>query len=132
MIPQNDYDITELETIETSKTYGMNLTEKVINGYIDNIESVKQAIYKILNTERYKYLAYSWNYGIELENLIGEDVTFVCPELKRTITEALIQDERIREVTEFEFDTSQKGKVLTKFTVKTIFGDIAFEKEVKI
>ena len=46
--------------------------------------AVKQAVYKIIMTERYQYIMYSWNYGVELLDLFGEPVTYVCPELKRS------------------------------------------------
>lgn len=65
---------------------------------------MKQTIYCILNTERFEHLIYSWNYGIELKNLIGESSTYVVPELQRVITEALLQDDRIEEVNNFNFE----------------------------
>ena len=75
---------------------------------------------------------YSWNYGIELLDLFGEPVTYVCPELERRITEALLVDTRIRSVTDFEHDLSTKGVVHTSFTVHTIYGDVKAEKEVNV
>ena len=89
-----------------------------------------QVIYKILNTERYQYIIYSWNYGIELADLFGEPVTYVCPELQRRITEALVQDDRITSVDSFEFDLSEKRTVKVTFTVHTIFGELEEEKVV--
>ena len=56
---------------------------------------MKQAIYKILNTERYQYVMYSWNYGIETLDLYGEPVSWGCPELESRIREALMTDDRI-------------------------------------
>lgn len=64
---------------------------------------MKQTIYCILNTERFEHLIYSWNYGIELKHLIGENTTFAIPELERVIQEALLQDDRISEVNNFDF-----------------------------
>ncbi|WP_330408044.1 DUF2634 domain-containing protein [Vallitalea guaymasensis] len=110
----------------------MNLNQERINGFTDEIDSLKQTIYMILSTERYQYIIYSWNYGIELMDLFGEPVTYVCPELERRITEALTQDERILSVDAFSFDVSVKGKVHVTFTVHTIFGDIDSEKVVNI
>jgi phage baseplate assembly protein W len=68
-----DDDILEdlKETSEPSYTYRMDLETSRILNYCDNLEAIKQAIYKILNTERYDYPIYSQNYGIELEELIG-------------------------------------------------------------
>lgn len=119
----------EIETQPTN-TYKMELESNLIRGYTDGQEAMKQAIFKILSTERYQYTMYSWNYGIELIDLYGEPVSYVCPELERRITEALTWDERIESVDNFEFDTSKKGEVLVAFTAHTIFGDVAAEKVV--
>ena len=119
----------EIETQPTN-TYKMELESSLIRGYTDGQEAMKQAIFKILSTERYQYVMYSWNYGIELIDLYGEPVSYVCPELERRITEALTWDERIESVDNFEFDTSKKGEVLVTFTAHTIFGDVTAEKVV--
>ena len=132
MIPSTNnilsYDL-EMET-ERSVNYKMNIKQDIINGTVDELEAMKQVIYKILNTERYQYIIYSWNYGIELMDLFGMPVIYVIPELERRITEALIQDERIESVDDFEFDSSEKRTVKASFTVHTIFGDVQTEKVV--
>ena len=119
----------EIETQPTN-TYKMELESNLIRGYTDGQEAMKQAIFKILSTERYQYVMYSWNYGIELIDLYGEPVSYVCPELERRITEALTWDERIESVDNFEFDTSKKGEVLVTFTAHTIFVNVTAEKVV--
>ena len=73
---------------------------------------------------------YSWNYGVELLDLYGEPVSYVCPELERRITEALTWDKRIKSVDNFEFDISEKGEIRVSFIVHTIFGNIDAEKVV--
>lgn len=115
---------------EPSKTYKLHIENNRISGYCDELEAMKQAVYKILNTERYKFIIYSWNYGIELLDLYGKSVTYVCSELPRRITEALMQDDRIVSVDNFNFDTTQKRIVSVSFTVHTIFGDVDAEKVV--
>lgn len=118
--------------VEPSKTYKLNAENNTISGgYIDGKEAIKQTIYCILNTERFEYLIYSWNYGIELKNLIGENTTYVIPELERVIKEALEQDDRIEDITDFEFEI-KKNEVLVKFKVATLEGVIEIEKVVNI
>ncbi len=121
-----DFEIEE----QPSLTYKMNMDDGTIRGHTDGLEAVRQAIYKILMTERYQYIMYSWNYGIELLDLYGEPVTYVCPELKRRITEALLCDDRILSVDNFEFEFPKRGAVFTTFIVHTIFGDVKGEREV--
>lgn len=121
-----DFEIGE----QPSFTYKMRPDENLVRGYTDGLEAVKQAVFKIIMTERYQYIIYSWNYGIELADLFGEPITYVCPELKRRISEALFWDDRIEGVDGFEFNFPQKGVVHVAFTVHTIFGDIQAEREV--
>lgn len=133
MIPSGtlaEQDFEEQE--QPDRTYRIDSENGRISGSADSIEAVKQAVYKILSTERYQYIMYSWDYGIELNDLYGEPVSYVCPELERRITEALTWDERIESVDGFEFDLSRKNAVAVKFTVHTIYGSIETGKEVEI
>ena len=115
---------------QPSLTYKMN--ENSVRGLVDEKDAMRQAIFRILQTERYQYVIYPWYYGIETMDLYGEPVTWVCPELERRISEALVVDDRITGVTNFEFDLESKGVVHACFTVKTIYGDIKADKGVKI
>lgn len=123
-----DFEIEE----QPSLTYKMDLNGDSVRGFVDEQEAMKQAIFRILNTERYQYIIYPWWYGIETIDLYGEPVTYVCPELERRITEALLIDTRIISVTDFEFDLEVKGVVHTMFTVNTIYGEIKADKGVNI
>lgn len=129
----NDGLLTDFEeTIEQpSKTYKLDTVKNRIVGFIDEIEALKQAIFLMLNIERYVYIIYSWNYGVEFEDLFGKPIPFVLPEIKRRVTEALVQDDRIDSVDNFKFVVN-KGKVLATFTVHSIYGEIETEKEVNI
>ena len=118
---------------QPNKTYKMMIDAERIQGtIISDLETVKQAIYKIINTERYKYLIYSWNYGIELEDLFGKPIPYVLPEIPRRIKEALTQDDRIKDVLGFDLSYDKKGNVLVKFTVVTIYGSVDIEKVVNV
>lgn len=129
MIPQdNDSTLFDIELLnQPSKTY--KLSSENIIGFCDNLDAIKQTIYCILNTERYQYSIYSWNYGIELKDLIGASYAYVVPELERRITEALTQDDRINNVFDFNFD-KKKNVLIVSFTVETEFGNLKTTKEV--
>jgi hypothetical protein len=133
MIPNNDglqadFVIDEQPTY----THKLNMSGDRVIGYTDHLEAMKQAIYLILNIERYEYLIYSWNYGVELVDLIGQPIPFVLPEIERRITEALLQDDRIEAVHSFEFERIKKDKIHVTFQVDTIFGTVNAEKVVNI
>lgn len=131
MIPQRliDVELKVTENIETSRTYKLHTSK--IQGYCDELEALEQAIYKEFNTEKYEYPIYSFNYGIDIESLLGKDSTYVRIELKRRIQERLLQDDRIKNVDNFKFDISG-DKMLCTFDVHSIYGDITISKEVNI
>lgn len=133
MIPGQYVDLSnsdfEVSENETSLTYKMHLTQLTISGKTNELDAMIQTIYKILNTERYENPVYSYNYGVEFADLLGEDSSWVCPELKRRIHEALTQDERVEDVDSFDF-TIEGNKVNVSFTVHTIFGDVDVERMV--
>lgn len=134
MIPgTNTILTTDLEVVtQPNRSHKMDIDKNRINGMCDGYDAVKQSIYKILNTERYQHLIYSWNYGVELSDLIGQPTSYVCSEVQRRITEALLQDDRIESVTDFEFDINKKHEVVCTFVVHTIFGDMSEEKVVNV
>ena len=131
MLPLNDKDILQIdESTEPSNTFFIDFEKGRISGFIDEKEAVKQAIMLILNTERYKFLIYSWNYGVELEELIGTHPDIVEDEVERLISEALLQDDRITAVYDFEFSRN-RDTLLVNFKVDSIYGDIGIETEVR-
>lgn len=111
-----------------SRTY--KLSDTRIEGFVDGLEALKQAIYKMLATERYEYPVYSFGYGIAWKELVGGERSYVRAEMKRMIQEALLRDDRIREVDGFGFsfvgDTCQ-----CSFNVSSIYGDIEIRTEVQ-
>lgn len=110
----------------SAKTY--EIKDNRVVGFCEGIDALKQTIYFILNTERYDYLIYSNNYGSELRGTIGLDKDIGESELKRRIAEALIDDDRINSVDDFEFKY-EKDSVLIKFTVFSIYGNLELKKE---
>lgn len=110
-------------TTQTSNTYKLNLDKNNISGFCDELEAVKQAVYLILNIERYEYLIYDWDYGFEIKDLIGQESIIIQPEIQRRICDALKQDSRIVNVRDFIFENGSIGKLIVHFTVETIFGN---------
>ena len=134
MIPLSGTNINGNIIVEKqpSLSYKMKLEKERIERNVDGIEAVKQMIYKTLMTDRYRFEIYDWNYGVELDDLLGKPKEFVKAEFPRRIGDALIIDDRVEEVTDFEFTDVDKTTLAVKFTVKTIFGNVEAEKEVSI
>ena len=131
-----DDDLEELkedgEEIENSYTYAMNYDTKKIVGKVDELEAVRQTIFKILSTERYECPLYSWDYGVELKELIGRPKHYCVAEIERQFTEALLTDDRITDVHDFEFSYPARNTVAVTFQVTTIYGNTTIEREVNI
>lgn len=133
LLPQTDIqNLNEIQINQMpTKTYNLNFYKKQFLGSTDNIDAMKQAVYLILNTERYQYLIYDWDYGVELADLIGREKSYVIPETERRITDALMYDKRIINVEHFSFET-ERGKITAFFKVNTIFGDFETQRQVTI
>lgn len=134
MLPTNSLELGDLKIAEEpSLTYQLNLQKSNIKGKIDDIEALKQAIYKILITNRYTYAIYNWNYGVEFQDFIGQDKSIAKSQIPNGIQEALSIDSRIISVHDFIFkETEDKGALVVQFVVTSIFGDVEIVKEVKI
>ena len=133
-LPQTGDDIDLMEFAieeQPSYTYKLDIDKGRIRGMTDEADAMLQAVYLILSVERYQYPIYSYNYGVELADLIGQPKDYVMSEAKRRITEALTQDDRIESVDGWAFETTKKSVIVT-FTVHTIFGDIETTKEVAV
>lgn len=123
--------INQLDESMPSYTYNINRNTNRISGYIDGKDAIIQAIYLILQTERYESMIYNWYYGVEIDGLIGKNRNYVTSELKRVIREALLEDNRITEVTNFSIKYNNDIATI-EFTAETVIGDITINWEVNI
>ena len=130
MLPSdyNDGLIQDFSVItQPALTYRLNFDGKPSYGMINGIEAMKQAIWLILNTERFEYAIYSWNYGIELHSLIGKPKTpFIQAKIKKAIEDALLADDRILQVDSFELKKIEKALIIS-FKAHTTQGEILSE-----
>ena len=89
---------------------------------VEGNEAIKIWIYKALQTPRYQYEIYTWDYGSELLSLIGKAYTkgLTQAEASRYIKEALLINPYILDVN--VISTSFDGDVLSaNVRVKTIY-----------
>lgn len=121
------------EKKKPSHTYRLDLKNKRIVGMIDEMDAIKQSIYKILSTERYRYLIYDWRYGRELEGLISKNPQHVQLEIHNKIKEALLMDNRILDVTQAKVLEIQDDKYIPiLLTVNTTEGQFTMEVVVNV
>lgn len=134
MTPKNGSDIVgkNIEVIEMpSLTYDADWEKERMQGSVDGKEAIEQAIYKMLNTQRDRFLIYDEQYGIELKDFFGRSITFVIPELKKRIEDALEADDRITSITDFEFE-KEGDELSVSFQANTKAGVITIGQVVKI
>lgn len=93
---------------------------------LEGAEALKVWIYKALATERYRYLAYSWQYGIELKPFIGlvMSVEERISELKRIIIECLMVNPYITSIDSFDF-TQDGASAHVEIQLTTVYGEVS-------
>lgn len=119
------------EVIETSQTYKIDFENgRITNEIITGLEAIKQFVYLSLHTERYAYSVYSHDIGNELQDVLADNETtdaYKKMEIPRLIEEALIYDDRIFAVTDFEIE-KQGESFRVSFTVETDEGTLEIKE----
>lgn len=94
------------------------------NTIVEGLDALKVWIYKSLQTQRYRYLAYSWNYGHEFEDLIGQGLSpeALTSEIERSIKETLMVNPYITSITGLNISVND-NLTNASFTVNTIYGE---------
>ena len=130
-LPQTGDDLDDIDLAEARMPgYTWHVVDDRIRGMCDEGEALSQTIYHILQIERNQWVIYPPSYGSEIADLIGRPHDYAAAELKRTITEALIQDDRVIDVGEWDIEFGEAKDALTVgFTVETIYGEIEIRGE---
>ncbi|HHX87694.1 MAG TPA: DUF2634 domain-containing protein [Firmicutes bacterium] len=98
----------------------------------DGYTAWKQWCIKAVLTQRFAFLAYSWDYGVEVsEALRSPTRKAVEMEMERTITEALLVDPRTQQVREFTFRWAG-DQLWVSFVAVPVIGDAVHIKGVRI
>ena len=114
-----------------TRTFHVDFERGIVRGFIDGADAIKQAIFLRLSVVRYEYEIYSWNYGAELRDLIGSPAPLVYVKIKNAICDALIWDDRIYRVYDFQF-RREGSKVCVTFKVDTEAGLLDIERMVRV
>lgn len=116
---------------QPSRTYGIDFDRGRVVGMVDGAEAMRQAIGKILRTERFAHLIYSWSYGIELSGVLGQSFPVVQSEVRRAVREALLQDGRIQDVRDITVSHAGRRAAKVSFMALTVFGVLLVEEVVE-
>lgn len=112
------------EEEETSRTYRLDLDAGRIIGMTDGLDAVIQATRKAIATPRFDCLIYDDQYGSETAsgNLAeGATQAYLETAIEGFIRDALSQDTRILDISEFEIEFEDDSAYIS-FNIDTIFG----------
>ena len=101
-------------------------TGQLTGKILEDKAALKMWIYKALLTNRYIYPIYSWDYGQDLEELIGRgyETDFIKSEVERRVQECLMINEHIKGCHNFDISLIN-DKLQISFIVNTTFGEVA-------
>lgn len=129
MIPDNEFLNDPLDEVQQpSLTWELDFEKGKVVGRIDELEAVKQAVFKVMQTDRFWHDIYSFDYGHEFVLLIGSSPLFIESEVTRMINEALMQDDRIQTITDMSINIAGDSMTIS-FRVVTDFGSFDMEVE---
>lgn len=112
-------------------TWNINKGTQRIEGNITGWAAVRQAVEIILNVERFRWQIYRPYSGMQWNGLIGQDPGYVAAELQRRIREALMMDDRVTGISNFNY-TIEGDKLTASLTVNTVYGDTDTSVEVNL
>ena len=128
------YKETAEEVKEIPREYKYDFKKKEIileHGsptWVEGVEAIKIWIYKTLLTQRGYYMAYSFEYGQDYEDLIGSGLSVAAlkSEVKRMTEEALFDNENILKIEDFDA-TIKADRIEISFVAITTYGNIGME-----
>lgn len=107
------------------KEYEIDFTTGQLTGNLaEGLEAIKIWSYLALNTARYRHEIYSWDYGCEIEDMIGQSLTkeYLDTEIPRVIEECLLINPHIKSVNNIDLSLSD-DKLSGSLTINTDYGE---------
>lgn len=110
------------------RSWRLDFANGRISEQITDLDALLQYVHKALITPRSRYLIYTDDYGCELPDLIGDDVTrgYLDSEVPRMVREALVYHEYINDVTDITYEIDG-DKLRISFSIDTIYGEARSE-----
>jgi len=133
MLPINPYANISTEIVEMpTYTYHFDMQSKRILGHIDGLDAMVQALNKLFETERFAWEIYTSNYGIELENLIGQEIAFVTTALEGRIRDAIFADDRVINLRSVTISVADKESLVVDCWIETTQGLLEYRRELQV
>lgn len=103
---------------------------KMLGDNVQSLDAIAQDVKFALSTERNMYPIMGSNFGVTLEDLIGQDAAYVKAQVKRRIQDALSIDDRIISISEFKFSQKEPDSLSVSFIVSSVLGDFQMTTEI--
>ena len=93
---------------------------------VQGAQAVASWVWRALRVCRYRHELYTWDYGSELEGLIGQAYTAALKqaEARRYVEEALAVNPYIQAVRQIQTEFDEEGRLLIRGAVDTVYGPI--------
>jgi len=107
------------------REYGMNFSTGQLTGTIvEGLEAIKVWVWNCLHTERFRHAIYSWQYGVEYEQYIGQTISdeYLLSDCQTETEEALMVNPYITGVDDFEAEMEDTCLKIS-FTLETTLGN---------
>ena len=131
MLPRADIDLRGGVVFQDQPTltWIADPVTRRIRGRGDGWEAIRQAVEIIVSVERFKWQIYTPNFGTDYNGLLGTEPGYAASELQRRLEDAFLPDSRILGMKDFTWSFSGVS-LSVRFTVLTVFGDVASGLEV--
>ena len=98
--------------------------------FCEGAEAVAVWAFNALSTVRYRHEIYSWDYGCELESLIGQSYSADTKKAEaiRYVREALLISPYISEVNDVRVEFDGVGTLTVSCRIRTIYGELTVQR----
>lgn len=128
---ENAEKVKTIVKIKKPKEYEIDfITGQLTGRTAEGLEAIKVWVWLVLQTPRYRYYIYTWDYGNEFEDLIGQGYSaeYITAEAQRMTEDCLLVNEEIQSISDFSVDM-ENDQLSVRFTANTIYGSIHFGNE---
>lgn len=112
------------ETVSTPIEYEIDFNTGQLTGKkVEGVKAIKTWAWLALQVARYRYPIFTWDYGNEFEDLIGQGYSeeHIETELQRMLEDCLLINPDILGISDLEFT---HGDILhLKFRIQTLYGE---------
>ena len=98
--------------------------------FCEGAEAVAVWAWNALQTVRYRHEIFTWDYGCELESLIGQPYSAATKKAEaiRYVREALTVSPYISEVNDIRVEFDGKGLLTVSCRIRTIYGELSIQR----